>query len=118
MKSKVEILKEFSLFSMPTGGIGSWLSETTHPDVFERLGRIDVEPLSAVQLNQLLVMGHEAPVGDGFFQYYWLQTPEEHPYKVRGLPDYSPDWLQADQVIVSLAQLKWGLYRLYVDALL
>jgi len=67
MKSKAEILEEFSLFSMPTGGIGSWLAEQTHSDVFDRLGKIDELPLSPVQLNQLLVMGHEAPVGDGFF---------------------------------------------------
>src|SRR5271166_2566428 len=118
MKSKTEILEEFALFSMPTGGIGSWLTETTHSDVFERLGRIDEEPLSAVQLNQLLVMGHEAPVGDGFFRYYWLQAPEEHPYNVRDVPGFSEDWLQSKEMITSLAQLKWGLYRLYVDALL
>lgn len=67
------------LFSVPTGGIGSWLTEQTHDDVFERIGRLNEEPLSAVQLNQLLVLGHEAPVGDGFFRYYWLQTPEQHP---------------------------------------
>lgn len=63
MKSKTDILAEFALFSMPAGGgIGSWLTEKAHSDVFERLGRIDEEPLSAVQLNQLLVMGHEAPL--------------------------------------------------------
>ena len=48
MKSKTEILKEFSLFSMPTGGIGSWLTEQTHSDVFERLGRISVRGISKV----------------------------------------------------------------------
>lgn len=109
MKSKAEILAEFSLFSMPTGGIGSWLTDQTHSDVFERLGRIDQEPLSAVQLNQLLVMGHEAPVGDGCFQYYWLQTPEEHPYNVRDVPGFSEDWLRSKEMIESLAHLKWGL---------
>ena len=61
MKTKAQILAEFSLFSMPAGGIGNWLTEKTDADVFERLGRIDEEPLSAVQLNQLLVLGHEAP---------------------------------------------------------
>ena len=30
MKSKAQILEEFSLFSVPTGGIGSWLTEQTH----------------------------------------------------------------------------------------
>ena len=91
MKSKAEILEEFSLFSVPTGGIGNWLTENTHSDVFERLGKIDDEPLSAVQLNQLLVMGHEAPAGDGFFRYYWLQAPPEHPYDVRDVPGSPQD---------------------------
>ena len=118
MKSKAEILKEFCLFSMPTGGIGSWLTDQTHSDVFERLGRIDEEPLSAVQLNQLLVMGHEAPVGDGFYRYYWLQAPSDHPYNVRDIPGFSEAWLQSTEMIASLGQLKWGMYRLYVDALL
>lgn len=118
MKSKTEILEEFSLFSVPGGGIGGWLTEQTHSDIFDRLGRIDEEPLPAVQLNQLLVMGHEAPVGDGFFRYYWLQAYEEHPYSVRDVPDFSEEWLQSKGMIISLAHLKWGLYRLYIDALL
>lgn len=118
MKSKKDILDEFSLFSVPAGGIGSWLSEQTHDDVFVRLGQIDEQPLPAVQLNQLLVLGHEAPIEDGFFSYYWLQTDDKHPYDVRKLPGYSDDFLDSDGMIASLAHLKWGLYRLYVDALL
>ena len=118
MQSKAQILQEFSLFSVPTGGIGSWLTEQTHNDVFVRLGKIDEEPLPAVQLNQLLVLGHEAPVEDGFFRYYWLQTPEQHPYSVRDVPGFSEDFLRSGEMIASLAHLKWGLYRLYVDALL
>jgi hypothetical protein len=118
MKSKAEILEEFSLFSVPTGGIGSWLTEQTHEDVFERIGKLNEEPLPAVQLNQLLVLGHEAPVGDGFFRYYWLQAPEQHPYSVRDVPGFSEDWLRSEGMIASLAHLKWGLYRLYIDALL
>ena len=119
VKSKAEILDEFSIFSVPSPGIGSWLTEQTHADVFERLGKLDREPLSAVQLNQLLVMSHEAPVGDAFFRYYWLQAPERHPYDVRQVPRYSQDWLRAgDGMILSLVHLKWGLYRLYIDGLL
>lgn len=118
MKSKAQILEEFSLFSMPFGGIGGWLTEQTHSDIFDRLSKIDEEPLSAVQLNQLLVMGHEAPVGDDFFRYYWLQAPKEHPYNVREIPGFSEQWLESKEMIASLAHLKWGMYRLYVDALL
>jgi hypothetical protein len=118
MQSKAQILQEFSLFSVPTGGIGGWLSDQTHNDVFVRLGRIDEEPLPAVQLNQLLVLGHEAPVGDGFFRYYWLQAPNQHPYSVRDIPGFSEHFLRCGGMIASLAHLRWGLYRLYVDALL
>lgn len=118
MKSKSDILDEFRLFSVPTAGIGSWLTEQTHDDVFARLGKIDEEPLSAVQLNQLLVLGHEAPVGDGFYSYYWLETPDQHPYSVREVPGFSEDWLAKSDMIISLGHLKWGLYRLYIDALL
>ena len=70
MKTKQEILEEMALFGIAGGGIGNWLSPGTDNDVFERLGRIDSDPLSAVQLNQLLVLAHEAPVDDGFFRYY------------------------------------------------
>ena len=118
MMSKTEILSEFSLFSVPVGGIGNWLTEDTHDDVFTRLERINQEPLPAVQLNQLLVLGHAAPVGDDFFRYYWLLAPDQHPYDVRTIPDFSDSFLEGFGAILSLAHLKWGLYRLYVDALL
>jgi hypothetical protein len=117
MRTKTDILQDFSLFSVPTGGIGSWLTERTHDDIFARLGSIDENPLSAVQLNQLLVLGHEAPVSDALFRYYWLQAPDHHPYRVRELPGFSDSWLRSQQ-IVSLTHLQWGLYRLYTDALL
>lgn len=115
--TKAEILKEFELFSLPTGGIGSWLSDRTHGDVFDRLASLPQEPLTAVQLNQLLVLGHEAPVSDGFFRYYWLDASPEHPYVVTDLSGFEEQWTNGSQII-SLSQLKWGLYRLYIDALL
>ena len=118
MITKTKILEDFSLFSVATGGIGSWLTEDTPVDVFERLGNLDDEPLTAVQLNQLLVLGQEAPASDGFFRYYWLQAPEEHPYNVRSTPGFCEDWIDSGDMIASLDHLKWGLYRLYIDALL
>ena len=118
MKSKADILSEFSLFTVPTGGIGNWLTKDTHDDVFTRLGKVDQEPLPAVQLNQLLVLGHEAPVGDDFFRYYWLLAPKQHPYDVQTIPGFSNNFLQSSGAIHSLSHLKWGLHRLYVDALL
>jgi hypothetical protein len=110
------ILQKFALLSGNSGGIESWLTANTEEQVFVRLGRIESEPLSKVQLNQLLLLGHEAGVSDGFFQYYWLSAPR-HVYDVTSVPGFKSDWL-AGNFIQSLDHLFWGLYRLYVDALL
>lgn len=115
--SKENILKQFALFSLDGDGIGAWLTERTDGEVFRRLDRIDQEPLSKVQLNQLLVFGHEAPVSDDFFRYYWLEAPSEHPYPVSKLPGFLESWLNSN-AINSLEHLKWGLYRLFTDGLL
>jgi len=114
---KERILEELRLFSLQTGGIGSWLTPNTDDEVFTRLGRLDKEPLTMVQLNQLLAFGHEAPVSDDFFKYYWLTAPEEHPYDVKTIPNFQNAW-QESSAITSLAHMKWGLYRLFTDGLL
>ncbi len=116
MTAKEEILEQFSLFSLGTGGIGSWLAPETDDAVFDHLAKVDREPLSKVQLDQLLVLAHEADVSDDFFQYYWLSAPT-HPYDVKKVPGFHNSWL-APNAIQSLDHLKWGLYRLYTDGLL
>lgn len=116
MISKDKILDMFELFSGGTGGIDSWIGATTSDEVFKRLADINNTPLSCPQLNQLLILSHEAGVSDDFFSYYWLSTPE-HPYDVKSIPDFKPEWIN-DSKISSLNHLRWGLYRLYVDSLL
>jgi hypothetical protein len=69
-ETKKFILEEFKLFSLGGEGIGGWLNENTHLKVFDRLEKIEKEPLCRAELNQLLVLGHEATVSEGFFQYY------------------------------------------------
>ena len=115
--NKARILEEFKLFSVGTDGIGNWLSSDTDDRVFQRLEGIAAAPLSKVQLNQLLAFGHEAPVSDEFFRYYWLSVPNLHPYQVNRLPEFDRGWLNST-AIVSLAHLRWGLYRLFTDGLL
>ncbi len=115
--SKQAILQQFQHLSHGSDGIGAWLTEQTDDNVFQRLGRIQQEPLSKVQLNQLLVFGHEAPVSDDFFRYYWLESPAEHPYPVTARPGFDEQWIKAN-AITSLSHLEWGLYRLFTDALL
>ncbi len=117
MNTKAAILERMSLFRVPGGGIGAWLTDTRCDAVFERLARLDSDPLRGVQLNQLLVLAHEAPVSDGFFNYYWLEAPQSHPYAVKDLPGFRDEWITGT-AIRSLDHLTWGLYRLYVDALL
>lgn len=112
------ILHEMQLFSLGGEGIGGWITPESDPRIFERLGRLEEEPLSAVQLNQLLVLGKESPISDDFFRYYWLDDPIEHPYPVGLLPGFSKRWVQRNSTILSLDHLKWGLYRLFMDSLL
>jgi len=111
------IREQFELFHLGTEGIGNWLGPNTDDRVFERLAQIDQAAVTKVQLNQLLAFGHEAPVSDDFFRYYWLSEPLRHPYDVRSLGDFDPRWLEAT-AIISLAHLRWGLRRMYTDALL
>lgn len=117
MMSRETILAELGLFSLGTDGIGGWLGPATDSKVFDRLASVDADPLTKVQLNQLLAFGHEAPVSDDCFRYYWLEDPGNHPYDVKALPEFDPRWLRAD-AILSLAHLRWGLHRLYTDGLL
>ena len=117
MLTKDQILAELGVFKLTTGGLGNWLTEDTDSEVFLRLGMLDKTPISKVQLNQLLAFGHEAPVSEDFFRYYWLSVPLEHPYDVKAIPNFEARWLDSSS-IVSLAHLKWGLYRIFVDGLL
>lgn len=115
---KKEILRQFEVFSTGNlGGITNWLTESTDDAVFRRLEEISSVPLTRSQLNQLLVLAHEAPVSDGFYRYYWLTAPDDHPYNVRKLPHYS-NGLESFNSISSLPHLLWGFYRLFVDGML
>ena len=117
MYTKTQLLEELQLFKLHTGGLGSWITEGTDSEVFDRIGQVDESPITKVQLNQLLAFGHEAPVSEDFFRYYWLQAPDEHPYDVTLVPNFDPTWLRSF-AIMSLAHLKWGLYRIFTDGLL
>ena len=115
---KETILEQLHLFSLGGEGIGGWLTEETDDRVFDRLDDIQNHQLSRPQLNQLLGFGHQAPVSDGFFSYYWLECPVKHPYAVEQLPGFQPRWVGGTTGITSLPHLEWGLYRLFADGLL
>jgi hypothetical protein len=105
---KQTVLEQFSLFALGTDGIGGWLGPGTDVRVLNRLASVESEPLAKVQLNQLLAFGHEAPVSDDFFSYYWLSHPPNHPYDVTRLADFDPRWLTST-AIISIVHLRWGL---------
>ena len=107
-----ELLDELSLFTLGTGGIGSWLTKESDREIHDRLLKIEKEPLKKVQLNQLLVMGYEAPVSDGFFEFYWCHKPANHIYNI------DPITLPDNSSIESIRQFKWGLNRLFIDSVL
>src|SRR5712691_1153018 len=96
--TKDQILEHFKLFSLGTDGIGGWLGPDTDTRVFARLAQVEEAPLTKVQLNQLLAFGHEAPVSDDFFRYYWLADLADHPYDVKTLPEFDPKWLESTAI--------------------
>jgi hypothetical protein len=81
-----------------------------------RLSRMPDEPLTRTHFNQLLHLNHEAGVSSGFFQYYFLEEPQTHPYPIDGLFSETPTLNPVG--IASLDQLKLGLHRFFLDSLL
>ena len=101
MNKKKDVLEKLKIFRVPNGGIGNWLSENTNNEIFGRLSKIEEEPLSKTQFNQLLTLGHQAPVTDGFFKYYWLSVPDMHPYDVTKLPEYRDNWQKLKSIEIT-----------------
>lgn len=113
------LVRRFALFSGPNSGFERWLNGDTDGRILSRISTIDRDPLSRAQLNQLLLLAHEAGMSAGFYKYYWLHAPapHRHPYRVEAIEGYSIDY-SGRASISSIEHLRWGLYRLYVDALL
>jgi hypothetical protein len=95
----------------------NWLVRKCPSEVLDRIRTIDLSPIGRAQFNQLLHLCHEPGVSEGFFRYYWSTCPTQHPYEVDKLPNFSAGFLSGS-LISSRQHLEWGLYRLYVDALL
>lgn len=114
--TKAELAKEYALFHHAKAGIGAFAGPSMHEEVFSRLSRLDRAPMTKVELNQLLVLSKAGSMSDGCFRYYWGSVPP-HPYDVTKVP-FFPGRGSDMQHVASHDHLKWGLYRLYVDALL
>jgi len=113
-----KLVSEYAKFHCAAAGIGAFAGPSMHDEVYDRLSRLDEDPLTKVQLNQLLVLSKAGSMSDGFFKYYWC-TRCDHPYDVTKLLFYSAQPID-DSIseVVSHDHLRWGLYRLYVDGLL
>jgi pimeloyl-ACP methyl ester carboxylesterase len=92
-----EIRGRLSKFILVGPGIGGWLGTATSNIVFDRLARIELDPLSLAQFSQLLILGHQAPPSEDFLRYYWLSAPADHPYPIGSLTAFQPNF--ADDTI-------------------
>ena len=112
---KDKLIEEFKIFATGNLGIENFISEKTDKKIIDRLLKLkeENEPLSNVQLNQLLVLSQEPAVSDGFLDYYWYSCPDKHPYNVTKLPFYAFSYKGSD-LIKSIEHLKWGLMRIYL----
>lgn len=110
------IIEQFKDLSSETKGFEGWLSKSAPDIVFERLSRLNREPLTKVQLNQLLLLSLEAGISDSFFKYYWLECPK-HSYAIEKLEDFDEAY-KSSTAINSIEHLRWGIRRIYIDCLL
>lgn len=93
--------------------ICNFISDRPDSDrLFALLGEIEKNPLSKVQLDQLLSLDGLKNMSDDFFEYYWLTAPKDHFYKIR--KPYVP---VSGATITSIEQLKWGFERIFIDCL-
>ncbi len=119
MIPKNEIIDQLKIYFPRSFELGStYLTQGGGNYLVERLTRLDEEPLTLTHLNQCLHLTHQAGVSNGFFRYYFLTTPIEHPYPVERV--YSDKTLSYSGLscVDSLEQLGWGFRRFYTDALL
>ena len=138
--NKSEIIEYFKLFTNPeSDGLERFLSEKGRAAVFERLKIENDLHLNKVQLNQLFIMSGLTNISFGFFKYYWFTLPPNHPYNIEKLEGHEKDFddnflivkgnneelitEENDKPIINveiknIKHLRWGLRRIYVDALL
>lgn len=111
-----EIIDRFSVLNTGNGGIESFVVRDAPSIVLERISKLTSEAISKVQLNQLLGFTKEKAVSDGFFRYYWTESPVT-PYKLSEIPGYSSEY-KTHEKIRDINHLLYGLYRIFVDGLL
>jgi hypothetical protein len=114
---KNNIIKFFEDLNHEGSGFTSMFSKSSRDEIFERIKIINEEPISKVQMNQLLLLSNEAGMTYSFYEYYWLKTPEKHIYDVKKVKGFNENFVPSS-AICSIEHLKWGLTRIYIDSLL
>jgi hypothetical protein len=120
MSTKAKLISEFELFRDNGGGIESWFSDRVPDTVVEVLLNCERRPISCEVLNQLLILSHEGGMSREFFDFYFLYDPHAQGYSwydPTKLPEFDERFIGANELL-NLNHLKWGLRRLYMDALL
>jgi len=83
------------------------------------LDAIEHGALSWARLNQIMHLCSEAGMSEGLYQYYFLVTPQHHPYPVeKAIPNENYKPPEGAEEIKSLKQLQWGIRRFMYDAML
>lgn len=112
-----DVIKTLSFFLPRSFSPGAQFLGTPDGEVvIQRLLNMEKDPITITHLNQILHLSHEAGMTDGFFRYYFLEFPSSHSYPVDKLLNEPP--LVNPYGVASLAQLDFGLTRMYTDALL
>jgi hypothetical protein len=120
MTDKTKLLSEFELFRGNGGGIEGWFSDRIPDTVVEVLVNCEQRPISCEVLNQLLILSHEGGASRGFFDFYFIYDPHADGniwYDPKTFPEFEGRFIGASELL-SLNHLKWGLRRLYMDAIL
>ena len=93
--------------------------DDTYEGLVGALAALNDGGLSRARLNQTLHRCSEAGMSEGFFRYYFLEAPLDHPYpvtKIFGVDPFDPPVDGTD--ISSVRHFQWGLRRFFYDAML
>jgi hypothetical protein len=103
-------------FPIYFSSLAQFLQSEVGSIVIERLLRMESNQLTCTHVNQLLHMTHEVGMTDEFFNYYFLESPSNHPYAWKNL--LTEPFEVNGGGVRSLRQVRWGLERFFTDALL
>jgi len=112
-----EVLKMSERFFSNETGIEGFINKQTNSLVIDRLARIDQDPLTYVQLNQMLSISKIPSITDGFYKYYWLDIPEKHIYDVKKIDTFTKFSFEEGK-ITTLDHFFWGIERMFIDFLI